>query len=243
MCGDFAEFVALVCGPAKFAGLTDQAARKRASDILRRRLSEQRPVRPFAQLWNRASSDADLVAACLAGESAAWDALIDRYKALIYSIPLRYGLADADASDIFQQVCITLLTHLKDLRNDERLAGWLVTTTRNEVTQLYRHRGRGGGTLSLDDEDACGERPAACSGECISAEQTVLDLERRYLVYQALGQLPERCQQLLLLLYCEDPPCSYAEAARRLHIPQNSIGPSRARCLNSLKKILSTMGF
>src|SRR5262245_22855161 len=56
-----------------------------------------------------ASEDEWLVQGCLQGEARAWEQLIDRYKKLIYSIPLKYGASPEDASDVFQAVCIEVL--------------------------------------------------------------------------------------------------------------------------------------
>src|SRR5579859_7790080 len=61
-------------------------------------------------------SDDEFVAGCLRGEQAAWDGLVDRYAALIYSIPLKYGFAEADAADVFQSVCLILLEKLESVR-------------------------------------------------------------------------------------------------------------------------------
>ena len=61
---------------------------------------------------HRAWSDERLVRACLAGNEAAWSALIDKYKTLIYAIPRRYGASPEDASDIFQAVCLELFSEL-----------------------------------------------------------------------------------------------------------------------------------
>jgi RNA polymerase sigma factor (sigma-70 family) len=63
------------------------------------------------------------------------------------------------------------------------------------------------------------------------------------MVREAMGQLNERCRELLGLLYFADPPLSYAEIAQRLGMSEGSIGPARARCLIQLKKILEGLGF
>src|ERR1043166_755609 len=47
-----------------------------------------------------------LVQGCLQGDPKAWEALIDKYKRLIFSIPIKYGASSADAADVFQSVCI-----------------------------------------------------------------------------------------------------------------------------------------
>src|ERR1043165_509422 len=74
-----------------------------------------------------AADDAKLVQECLAGDERAWNALIDKYKRLIYSVPVKYGFSPDDAGDIFQNVCIDLFTNLSKLRKIESLRSWLIT--------------------------------------------------------------------------------------------------------------------
>jgi hypothetical protein len=57
------------------------------------------------------SADQALIASCLNGDQEAWARLIDKYKNLIYSIPVKLGMHQ-DASDIFQSVCVDLLAEL-----------------------------------------------------------------------------------------------------------------------------------
>src|SRR5437879_3649824 len=66
-------------------------------------------------------SDALLVKECLAGNEEAWSALIDKYKALIYSIPVKYGLPPQEAADVFQATCTELLVRLPELREPRAL--------------------------------------------------------------------------------------------------------------------------
>jgi hypothetical protein len=66
-------------------------------------------------------SNSHLVRECLAGNEAAWAALIDKYKNLIYSIPIKRGFSPEDAADLFQSVCLDLLSELQRLRDPEAL--------------------------------------------------------------------------------------------------------------------------
>lgn len=187
------------------------------------------PARPFSR-----ADDAALIAACLSGDAAAWDALIARYEGLIYSLLLRMGLGAGDAEDVFQDVCVLLLRHLGELRDTSRLAGWLIATTKREA---WRRRRRGASApASLD------EAPEMAGGG-VSPEQAAIALEEQRLVREALDRLPERCRRLLTLLYVDDPPATYAEAAERLGIPLGSVGPTRARCLQRLEKVLRALDF
>src|SRR5215813_9226014 len=89
-----------------------------------------------------------LVAACLSGDERAWNLLLDRYKNLIYSIPIRYGAPHQDAADIFQAVCLDLFNELSRLRDTEALQGWLIRVTTNKCYHWKRKRMANDGTAA-----------------------------------------------------------------------------------------------
>jgi len=180
--------------------------------------------------------DSELIDACLKGTGQAWEALIVRYQRLIYSIPLRYGLTEHDANDIFQNVSLLLLENLARLRDRERLGAWLVITTRRECWRLFhQHR-----QVSLDPETVYLDEQLFDSQR---SEDDFLVLESQVLVRAALAQMDAPCQELLNKLFYTEPRPSYTEIARSLALPEGSIGPTRARCLDKLMRILEKMGF
>lgn len=181
--------------------------------------------------------DSELIEACLNGDSRAWEVLLVRYQRLIYSIPLRYGLQEHDANDIFQNVSILLLENLSRLRNRERLGAWLVITTRRECWRVLRQRQDI--SLNAEMESIPGRQVASDS----HAEDDYLTLERQVIIRSALGQLGLLCQKLLTLLFYQQPRPSYAQIAGELSLSEGSIGPTRARCLEKLINILHQMGF
>ena len=170
----------------------------------------------------------DLVTRARNSDQQAWDALVERYAPLIWSICRRYGLGGADADDVGQTVWLHLVDQLDHLREPAALAGWLATTTGRECPRVRRAAqrlqasGPVPGVEDIPDEHA----PIA--------EDELLTAERHAALREALTQLPPRCQQLMVLLL-EDPPLPYAQISVRLGIPVGSIGPSRARCLNKLR--------
>lgn len=187
--------------------------------------------------------DTSLVAACLGGEAEAWDALIERYQALIYSTLLRQGLAPSDADDVFQDVCLVLYSHLADLRDTSRLSGWLASTAKREAWRLFRRRGAAP-TSQMPEREWEIENAAPIGGqEAPAPDALVIALEEQQLVRRAVEQLPDRCRTLLALLYMTDPPASYAEVSEKLGMPIGGIGPNRARCLQRLQKLLAEAGF
>ena len=171
----------------------------------------------------------DLVTCARNGEKHAWDALVERYAPLIWSICRQYRLRDADAEDVGQTVWLKLVDHLDQLRDPAALPGWLATAARRECFRVLRAAGRPpAGEQVLDAENIPDTRTA-------TAEQELLAAERHAALREALTRLPPGCQRLLTLLIA-DPPVPYAEISARLGISAGSIGPNRSRCLDRLRR-------
>jgi len=181
-------------------------------------------------------SDRELVEACLSDNSAAWEALIRRYERLIYSVPIRLGMSPQEAVDIFQSVCFILFKKLATLRDHERLYSWLITTTTRECWRAGAQRRR------ESERSQSNGRERQSSQETHTAEQLAYERrlaeERHEVVRRAMSQLPERCRELLTMLYFLSEEPTYEDVARNLNMPISSIGPTRGRCLAKLKRIL-----
>jgi RNA polymerase sigma factor (sigma-70 family) len=182
-------------------------------------------------------TDKRLVRACLAGNEEAWPVLIDRYKKLIYSIPLKYGARPEDAADIFQSVWIEVFTHLSDLREGAALRGWLATITAHQALRWKRrHQQR-------TDHEQIGVAEEALGMDLSLPSDATDEAEREQILRDATARLPPRCQEMIRMLFYIDPPLPYAEVARRLGLATGSIGFIRGRCLKRLQKNLTAMGF
>lgn len=176
--------------------------------------------------------DASLVRRCLAGEAAAWDALVERYGRLVYSIPRRLRLSDADSEDVFQTVFSIALRRLDTLKDAERLSAWLIRTTYRECWRIGR--GRKATALDAAAETVADEAPPP---------ELATQWERQHAVHQALTEIDERCRALLTALFLEMETPDYAIIAARLGLPVGSIGPTRARCFKKLEAVLLRLGF
>jgi RNA polymerase sigma factor (sigma-70 family) len=172
---------------------------------------------------------ADLVAGARNGEQRAWDALVEQFAPLIWSICRKYRLGDADAEDVGQNVWLRLVDQLDRVRDPAALPGWLATTTRRECARVLRgaHGPQAAG-YGLDAGSLPDERGQA-------ADQELLAAERHAALRAALTDLPPDCQRLMAMLIA-DPPVPYAEISARLGIAVGSIGPTRARCLDRLRR-------
>ena len=193
--------------------------------------------RPLTHEPQTGWSDERLVRACLEGNEQAWSALIDKYKNLIYSIPIKYGASPEDAADVFQSVCLELFSQLSNLRKAGALRGWLVTITAHQAFHWKRrHRKRADREQTSLEEDDFGADPSLPS-------DMADEVEREQMVRDATARLSPRCQEMIRLLFFVEPPLPYREIAERLGLATGSIGFIRGRCLQRLQKALQEMGF
>jgi RNA polymerase sigma factor (sigma-70 family) len=174
-----------------------------------------------------ARSDNELIQRCLSGDQDAWKDLISRYQRLVYSIANTFCAQREDASDIFQQVWLAVFQHLSELRNVEALPAWLMTVTRRQAFAVIQAKR---GSDQLDEEEH--EKGTDDMGSPVSQIQLEHAIER------ALEQLSDRCRSLVDLLYFQTDEPSYVEIAKRMEMPVSSVGPTRARCLERLRKLL-----
>src|SRR5262245_50662923 len=171
---------------------------------------------------------------CLKGDCHAWEALIRRYRRLIFSVPVRFGFEDADAADVFQTVCLKLLEHLHEVKDDRKISGWLVTTTTRQCLHLRQLKSR-----EISGEDSNVSEPEDPGP---NLEELRILTEQEEALREAVAELAGRCRNLIGLLYFDAMSPSYDEISRELGLPVASIGPTRARCLEKLRSILRRHG-
>jgi RNA polymerase sigma factor (sigma-70 family) len=174
----------------------------------------------------------DLATRARHGEQQAWDALVERYSPLIWSICRRHRLSDADAEDVGQSVWLLLVQQLDWIHDQAALPGWLATVTRRKCLRVLQVTGGPLVAEYVQDADSLPDKEAR------TAEQELLAAERHAALREAFLDLPPSDQRLIGLLI-EDPPVPYAQISARLGIPVGSIGPTRRRCLDKLRRHLA----
>lgn len=185
-------------------------------------------VKALPSLPMEGRSTTELLAAAAEGDSAAWSELVDRYERLVWSVVRGYRLGEAASNDVCQTVWLRLVEHCDRIRDPERLPGWLSTTARNEALRLVRAKKR---TIPSEFEfDLVDETLPELDAELIADER----VQR---LVEAFGELDADCQQLLRLL-TTDPPLDYDTIAEIIDRPKGSIGPTRARCIEKLRRIM-----
>jgi RNA polymerase sigma factor (sigma-70 family) len=170
----------------------------------------------------RTRGDNEVIARCLKGDQEAWSSLVRQYQRLVYSVAHALCPSIDDVSDVFQQVWLELYQRLPELRNTEALPAWLITVTRRRAYAVLQSR-----KISdpLDEETPD------------TAEQ-LRQIEQEHTIERAMEQLPERCRKLIDFLYFDASEPSYSEISAAMAMPEASIGPTRARCLEKLRKLI-----
>ncbi|MFN7924523.1 MAG: sigma-70 family RNA polymerase sigma factor [Bryobacteraceae bacterium] len=181
----------------------------------------------------RSQDDVQLIAACRAGDQEAWDALVDRYSRMVYSVPVRYQLPPEEAADVFQNVWLDLYRDLDHLQKAASLRSWLLTATSRRCL-LHKKRMQ----KTQGEPDAAMAVPDPAPGP----QALHQEVEREHLLHVAIEGLPDRCRMLVRVLFFEHPPVPYADVAKRLGLAEGSIGFIRGRCLKKLRERLKELG-
>jgi RNA polymerase sigma factor (sigma-70 family) len=189
------------------------------------------PEKPTA----RAIPDATLVKRCLSGHEEAWAQLIDKYKALIYSIPVKYGLPPQEAADVFQSTCMELLIRLHELRDPQALPKWLIQVAHHKCYHWKKQQQR---LVSRDGEEELPEPEVPPV-----AEEFIKQAQEEQMLREAMANLAPRCRRLVEMLFFESPSRPYTEVASELNLAVGSIGLTRQKCIESLRKQLDELGF
>ena len=164
---------------------------------------------------------AELLKAAAEDDQTAWDQLESRFGPRMWAVARACGLNEADAADAVQGAWLRLLEHLHSIREPALVGAWLATTTRREALLLVRKTPPAAGFELGDAPD-----PASA----------VLEADGNRLLWQTVSALQEPCRTLLHLVATD---LGSRQMALRLGVPVGSVGPTRARCLEKLRTLIS----
>lgn len=181
-------------------------------------------------------SDGELVRSCRKGDQAAWDLLVERYQRLIYAVPRRAGLSEEQASDVFQEVFLTLLQKIDELEQPEKIRSWIVTTAKFKTWGVIRGSRF---VYSPETEEEMEAEMTSIVDKAPLADDLLVELEEQHMIRTALEKLEERCRTILSMIYLRDTAASYVEVGAAIGVGETSISPMRSRCLKKLEKILA----
>jgi RNA polymerase sigma factor (sigma-70 family) len=175
-------------------------------------------------------SDAELVElirAGGAGREAAWSDMLRRHTPKMHGVARSFELDRATSEDLVQTAWLRFLERSDQLRDASSVGPWLCMIVRNEARRLVTRRR----AIPVADgwEAQPADTPPAATG-IVAQEQAVA-------LRSAFARLGDECRQLLSLMLA-DPPMSYDEIAAALDRPRGSLGPTRQRCLEYLRRLL-----
>ena len=204
----------------------------------------RRSTHHFMLSLTESLSNAELLHRCRAGDSQAWQVIVQRYGRLVHSVPVRYGLSRSEAEDVGQEVFWALAQQLDRIEEPDSLGGWLLTTARRMSWRVMQQR-------KQEQPDALADiaESEVVVGTLVGPTRAptyaelVAGWERQEALQAGMARLGERCRELLNLIFLDDGEPSYDEISARLGMPKGSIGPTRNRCLMQLREILRGLGF
>ncbi len=167
------------------------------------------------------------------GEPRALEDLVRLLSPMLWQVVRAAGLDRASAEDVVQTTWLTLVRSGDTITEPRAVAGWLTTSARREAWRVSRQAGR---QRPVEDETIARRLPDEPAPEA----RVVLDDDNARL-WDCLGRLPERCQRLLRIVAAEARP-DYTAIATELDMPVGSIGPTRGRCLDKLRRELVLVG-
>jgi RNA polymerase sigma factor (sigma-70 family) len=162
------------------------------------------------------------------GDPGAWEEIVQRFDGMLRAVVRRHRLSGADAADVVQTTWLRLAETHDRLRDPSRVGAWLATTARRECLRTLRGLAR-----EVPDEQA----HEAPDGDLARIDERLLLADRDRELWSAFARLSKRDQTLLRMLIAEPQP-SYQEIAEVLGMPVGSIGPTRGRALERLRREL-----
>jgi RNA polymerase sigma-70 factor (ECF subfamily) len=185
-------------------------------------------------------SDEALIGMYRGGDSAAFEALLRRYRRPLFNFILRLVRDRGRAEELYQDVWMKVVERCGDFRGDAKFSTWLYAIARN-VCVDHQRRMRYRAHVSLDATQA-GSGPAA--GERIanpgpSAEQLAMGRLLKDRIANAVQALPEDQREVFLLRQLQG--LAFHEIAEVVGVPLNTVKSRMRYALERLQHALSDL--
>lgn len=170
-------------------------------------------------------------AAYVDGDTSLMSHLVDELTPLLWHVARGQGLPRETAEDVVQQTWLRLVEHAGEIHDPQSVVKWLMTTARREAWRSSRVGRSVDNHPDLEQLDDLSDTPT----EPVS--DAVIAASEHAVLWQHVAELSERCRHLLRVIAFADRP-DYAAIAEALGMPVGSIGPTRGRCLATLRAAL-----
>ncbi|MBD5786749.1 sigma-70 family RNA polymerase sigma factor [Cellulosimicrobium terreum] len=174
------------------------------------------------------------------GRPQALGAFVREATPLLWHTVRAQGVDRELADDVVQTVWVALVRNAMTIKEPHAVLKWLLITAKRaawETVRKHRDEARRRTELPDDTDEGVPELPSSDP----TPDHEVLRNERDRVLWQALEQLPERCQKLLRLVSLADRP-DYKAISTAIGMPVGSIGSTRGRCLAKLRDVIDHQG-
>ena len=190
-----------------------------------------------------AQAEAEMIARCRRGDSAAWDELFDFHYARAgrFVFQLAPDLTRDDVDEICQEVFLTVIKSLETFQGKSRLLTWIFRIAANKARD-YRDRKlaakRGGGhvTISLHAEDPENGLTIDPPSSAPGPDAQLMSREQMAMVHASLQELGGPCQEIIELRYFGE--LSYEELGVTLKLNEKTVSSRLSKCLDRMETLV-----
>ncbi|MDQ1294256.1 MAG: hypothetical protein QG608_2139 [Actinomycetota bacterium] len=167
------------------------------------------------------------------GDHESLELLVGLLNPLLWQVVRAYRLDSATSEDVLQTVWMTFIRRADTIEDPQAVVRWLTVTARRDALRASK----AGQRVEVMQDEVLDLR----TGVQDSPENEVLRADRDEALWRAVSGLSHRCQMLLRVVAFSPRP-DYARLSAQLGMPMGSIGPTRGRCLEKLRTLLSAAG-
>lgn len=179
-------------------------------------------------------ADSDLIVRAARGDTAAFQALVERHRAMVYRVAFQFAGNHHDAEDIAQDVFIKVFRSIETFRHDAQLSSWLYRIVMNACIDHRRRQDPAAGPASGEDlELSLLNTPAAGPGP----EQHAYAGELGHLLDSEIGRLPDG--QRLVFIMRHHQGLKLSEIAEALGLAEGTVKRQLHTAVHRLRRALS----
>lgn len=186
----------------------------------------------------RSASDEVLLAAYGQGDTAAFEALLGRYRRPVFNFVLRMVGERGPAEELYQDVWLKVIERCDDFRGDAKFSTWLYAIARNLCLDHRRKmRFRTHAPLDLSNPGPVLGAGGRLANPGPSTEQLAIARHTRDRIAGAVQALPEEQREVFLLRQLQG--LSFQQIAEIVGIPTNT---AKSRMRYALERLQQALG-